>query len=158
MSDAKLEIRLGTVSFSGEGPGEWLAKQLDKVLAKLPELAAIQGGGPILDLNKASEGGSIEAKATKPTAQKSTLAAFLKDKKAATGNQQRKFLAAAAWLQDGGTNRLSTGDVTKALSDHNQGKLGNAAQCLINLAKQGWIVREAKQFYVSEEGRTELNK
>ena len=161
MTDAKLEIKVGNVSFSGEGQGEWLSKQLDKVLAKLPEWAALQGaednnGDHSTGSDDSGETGTSKAKAK--TGEKVPLATFLKEKKANTGNQQRKFLAAAAWLHDGGANRLATGGVTKALSEHNQGKLTNAAQCLINLAKQGWVVREGKQFYVTDEGRTELNK
>jgi hypothetical protein len=39
MADARLEIKAGHISFTGEGTEEWLAKQLDKVLGKLPQLA-----------------------------------------------------------------------------------------------------------------------
>lgn len=157
MADAKLEVKVGAVSFSGEGPGDWLSKQLDKVLAKLPELEAMND--ELRSPDGAEKGSSVApASAHKPKGQKVTLAAFLKEKKAATGNQQRKFLATAQWLQDGGAKRLATKDVTTALSDHSQGKLGNPAQCLINLAKTGWAVREGKQFYVTDEGRTELNQ
>lgn len=156
MADAKLEIKVGDVSFSGEGQGEWLSKQLDKVFAKLPELVSINVPEP--SSGNSDPSGASESTGHKSKFQKTTLASFLKEKKAATGNQQRKFLATAQWLHDGGANRIATVDVTKALSDHNQGKLGNPAQCLINLAKAGWVVREGKQFYVTEEGRTELSK
>ncbi len=152
MPDAKIEIRVGAVSFSGEGPGEWLSKQLDKVLAKLPELASTGGTEPETKPIDAPSG------ADKPGHRKATLAVYLREKKAATGNQQRKYLATAAWLQDGGPKRIATSDVTKALSNNNQGKLTNPGQCLINLAKAGWVVREGKQFYVTDEGRTELGK
>ena len=39
MPDAKLEIRIGAVAFSGEGAENWLGQQLDKFLQRLPELA-----------------------------------------------------------------------------------------------------------------------
>jgi hypothetical protein len=39
MANAKIEIKVGAVSFSGEG--RWLSEQLDKVIEKLPELASI---------------------------------------------------------------------------------------------------------------------
>jgi hypothetical protein len=32
MADAKIEIKVGSVSFSGEGDGKWLSEQLDKVI------------------------------------------------------------------------------------------------------------------------------
>ena len=36
MAEAKIEIKVGAVSFSGEGDGQWLSDQLDKVLEKIP--------------------------------------------------------------------------------------------------------------------------
>jgi len=45
MADSKLEIKVGSITFSGEGTGDWLSKQLDKVLAKLPELVAVAPQG-----------------------------------------------------------------------------------------------------------------
>ena len=156
MADAKIEIKVGAVSFSGEGPGDWLSKQLDKVLAKIPELAKIS----VLATDE--EGDAPKAGGAHPTTRRAkavvTLASFLKEKKA-TVIQARKFLATALWLQETQyLKRLSTGLVTKALSEHNQGKLTNPSQCLINNAAPGWIVREGRQFYVSDEGRTELGK
>jgi hypothetical protein len=95
--------------------------------------------------------------ATKVNATKS-LAAFLKDKKV-TNSQTRKYLATAMWLHEvKKIKRITTSDVTKALSDNNQGKLTNPAQCLINNANRGTIVREGKQFYVTDEGRTECGE
>ena len=43
MADAKLQVTAGSVSFAGEGTEDWLSKQLDKVLEKLPELRELQG-------------------------------------------------------------------------------------------------------------------
>ena len=85
------------------------------------------------------------------------LATYLKEKKA-TSNQARKFLATAAWLQHGGMNRVSTSEVTKNLNTHNQGKLTNAAQCLINNATAGNVVKDGKQVYVTDKGFEELEK
>lgn len=151
---AKLEIKVGAVSFTGEGAENWLASQLDKVLAKLPELLDVpiaNGDDPADDTKDVKK---PHAQAKKRTA----LAAFLKEKKA-TGNQARKFLATALWLHDvKSQNRIATADVTNALNEHNQGKLTNPAQCLINNAKRGTVVRDGKQFYVTEEGKTELSK
>ena len=157
MGEAKLEVKAGAVSFCGEGSEIWLAQQLDKVIAKLPDLIRIPGAesaAPPAHVDSADSIGSDSrgAKTGKP------LATFLKEKKA-TSNQARKFLATALWLQvEKSMNRVSTGDVTKALSEHNQGRLSNAAQCLINNASQGNVVRDGKQFYVADEGRSELNK
>ncbi len=86
------------------------------------------------------------------------LASFLKDRKAAS-NQVRKFLATSAWLHDTKhLKRLTTKEVTQALSDNNQGRLGNAAQSLINNTTRGMVVKEGRTFDVTDEGREELVK
>lgn len=160
MADAKLEIKVGTVSFTGEGPGDWLAKQLDKVLAKLPELTAIQEKETEPNDNDAENGDDAPVQKSKTKkGKKVPLATFLKDKKATT-NFVRKFLATALWLHDvEGKDKLTTADVTKALSDHKQGSLGNASQKLADNAGKGHIEREGKKlFYVTDEGRTELGE
>ena len=155
MADAKLEIQAGSVSFSGEGTEVWLAEQLDKVLARVKDLRAL---GDAERKTPGADNGSSGKDANLAVATSiGTLAAYLKDKKA-TSNQSRKFLATAAWLQLGGMSRMSTGEVTKTLNTHNQGKLGNPAQCLISNASKGNIVKDGKQFYVVEKGFEELAK
>jgi len=150
MADAKIEIKVGAVSFSGEGDGKWLSEQLDKVLEKIPELANV---APIqAEASGANDGAS--ARGHKKVG--GTLASFLSAKDAKS-NKTRKFLATALWVQDsGGKNRLTTRDVTDALREHSQGSVGNASQCLVLNAKRGFCTREGKQFYVSDEGRAEL--
>ena len=156
MADSKLEIKVGSVSFSGEGTGEWLGKQLDKVLAKIPELIAIappdasSGGSGIGtggNENPPAGGGGVSG----------TLAAYLK----ATGStaiQVRKFLATAVWLHDTQKKaRLSTTDVSSALKHNNQGRLANASDALAqNVAKGNCEKDGKKQFYVTPEGRARL--
>ncbi|MFN8251578.1 MAG: hypothetical protein U0V75_06815 [Ferruginibacter sp.] len=44
MSDSKIQVKVGIVEFSGEGNQDWLAKQLDKILDKVPELLKIEVG------------------------------------------------------------------------------------------------------------------
>ena len=41
MADAKIDIKVGAVSFSAEGTEKWLSGELDKVLERAPELANI---------------------------------------------------------------------------------------------------------------------
>jgi hypothetical protein len=148
MADAKIEIKVGAVSFSGEGEGKWLSEQLDKVIEKLPQLASVAPPAP------AAGGGGAQTHHANPNV--GTLASFLTAKNAKT-NKTRKFLAAAVWLHDStGSNRIATGDVKKALSQHNQGSVGNASQCLTQNNKQGFTAKDGKQFYVTPEGRTEI--
>ena|SRR5688572_8656985 len=151
MADAKIEIKVGAVSFSGEGEGSWLSEQLDKILEKLPVLANLQPAvddddDPVEDPPRTGSGSGGAG----------TLAAYLKGKNA-TANKTRKFLATALWLTDvKDQDRLRTNDITKALSDAKQGSLGNPAQCLINNISQGFCHKEGKLFYVTPEGRTDI--
>lgn len=148
MAEAKIEIKVGAVSFSGEGEGRWISEQLDKVLEKIPMLARVA------PMAATGEGGS--GSATPPDKPKGTLAGFLAAKNAKS-DKTRKFLAAALWLQDSqGKDRLTTGDVTKAVNDNMQGPLGNASQSLTNNTKKGLCAKEGKSFYVTEEGRAEI--
>lgn len=160
MADAKLEIKVGEISFTGEGAESWLAQQLDKILAKLPELmSGAENGDSSNNGDSHSEDKKTEGLGNSGGRSKTTLAAFLKEKKATT-NQARRYLATATWLQDvEGKNRLTTSDVTKALNEHNQGRLSNPAQCLIHNASRGMVAKDGKkQFYVTDDGRAELEK
>lgn len=148
MAEAKIEIKVGEVSFVGEGTEAWLTSQLESVIRHLPDLIKV---APPLPSSGDRHGGAHEH-AQKPGRASGTLAAFL-----GTNNrkksQTRKFLATAVWL---GKERLSTRDVSDALSQNKQGKLTNAAQCLNDNVGQGYCEKDGGQFYVTEEGRTEI--
>jgi len=147
MADAKIEIKVGAVSFSGEGDGKWVGEQLDKVLGKLHDLVRVAPAAALPD------GGNPPPAQGKATG---TLAAFLAAK-GAKGSKTRKFLATALWLQDTQSkNRLITRDVTSALSANSQGDVGNAAQCLNLNSTQGYTAKEGRQFYVTDEGRASI--
>ena len=146
MAEAKIEIKVGGVSFAGEGTETWLSSQLDKMLKHLPDLVKTV---PAEDLREQSAAG-VQKK------NQGTLASFLNSKNAKS-NKTRKFLATALWLQNGGKKRLTTSEVTKALDDNSQGNVGkNPAQCLVNNVKQGFCEKDGKQFYVTDEGRDEI--
>jgi hypothetical protein len=154
MGDSKIQIKVGIVEFSGEGNQEWLATQLDKILAKVPELLKIELANPTGNPAGGNKGGpsSGGSKAGKP----SNLAAYLKDK-SATANQVKKFLATAAFLQLNGKTRLNTSDVTDALKNANQTKLRNASHCLNQNVKKGHCEKDGgKEFFVTSNGFTEL--
>ena len=155
MADAKIEIKIGAVSFSAEGTEKWLSGELDKVLEKAPELANIvptRNGGN--GAGGSSEGGAAPSAAPGTGKKlKGTLAGFLKERRATT-NQVRKFLATATWLQEhDGKERLTTKETTNALSDAKQTALTNPSQCLAHNVKQGFCQKDGKkQFYVTPEG------
>ena len=147
MAQAKIELKLGNFHFTGEAEAAWLDKQLDKFLAHVKSVDTEDGSADLKD----------DQITTKPHKTKETLSAYLKSSSVAT-NQVKKFLATASWLTATGTKRPATGDITKALSDNQQGKLGNPADCLNQNVKKGFCVKEGKQFYVTEEGFASLGK
>jgi hypothetical protein len=148
MADAKIEIKVGGVSFTGEGSEAWLSSELDKVLKHLPTL--VNAAPPARPENGDPDPVIAETKKAR-----GTLASFLAAKNA-KANQVRKFLATALWLHAGDKKRVSTTEVSKALSDNSQGSLTNPSQCLVNNVTQGFCERDGKQFYVTDEGRTEI--
>jgi hypothetical protein len=152
MPDAKIEVKVGAVSFTGEGTESWLSTQLDKIIKHIPDLVKV---APVPQGDGGGAGGASAA-ATQGKRATGTLAAYLTSKKV-SGSQARKFLATALFLQDGGNEHLTTNSVTKALDDNKQGKLTNASQCLADNIKQGYCEKRGKrEFYVTEDGRTEL--
>jgi hypothetical protein len=146
MAQAKIEVKVGNICFSGEGDSTWLGSQLDKVLA-----TAFNGTE-----DSASEDyhGRAAKTPTNDTGAGS-LASFLKAKKAST-NQVVKFLATAYWLHKKGENSLTTALVTKALAVNRQSKLTNPAQCLNQNVGKGYCEKKGKGFFITEEGTNSL--
>jgi hypothetical protein len=149
MAEAKIEIKVGAFSFTGEGTERWLSAELSKLLAKLPELVKVAP--------PESEGDPAGATAkTKKSGKLGTLASFLRDK-SATDSQVKKFLATAVWLHDTtGRDRLATGDVRKALKDANQPKVPNPAHALNQNVGKGLAEKDGGAFFVTDPGRTSL--
>lgn len=155
MSESKIEIKIGEITFSGEGEPSWLSEQLDKILDRAEGLMSL---APAVTTPSPPNGNSYHKAAdlsgygeiaSKP------LAVWLKDKNAET-NQTLKFLVTAVWVESKGQNRLQTKDITGALSNANQKRLGNATECLNQNVKKGFCEKEGKQFYVTEEGKRSL--
>ncbi|MBN8586096.1 MAG: hypothetical protein J0M37_13480 [Ignavibacteria bacterium] len=147
--NSKIEVKLGNFSFFGEGEEKWVTTQLDKLLSRLYEFQKLNE-----NLNAKGEVNTQERK--KAENENTPLASFLKNKNATT-NQNRKFLATAAWLHNKGTNKITTSDVSKALKDSNQSRLGNATECLNQNISKGFCEKEGKLFFVTEDGYNELN-
>ena len=147
MSDiTKISIKVGSVEFSGEGKESWLEKQLDKILKEFKTV--IENPIETREVNKA-EGSSVKINST-------TLASFLGEKNAKS-NQVRKFLATALFLQEiKNMKPIKTGDVTKALKDSSQGRLGNPSDTLSQNITKGFCERDNGGFFVTEDGYTEL--
>jgi len=154
MNNAKIEFSVGGVSFSGEGEEAWLASQLDKIIDKAPDLIKL---APLL---KTALGG-VETVGSKEVGQQDaaiasqTLPNFIKEKNTSK-NQLTRFVATAVWLHAKGKARLSTADVTKALKDSNQSRLGNPSDVLAKNVGKGFCEKDGKDFFVTEEGKASL--
>lgn len=82
MSTAKIEVKIGSFTFSGEGEEGWLAKQLDKVLERSEKLNNF-----VLPENNNS---GANNNLPKGDIIKTTLPSYLSSK-GATKNQVKKF-------------------------------------------------------------------
>jgi hypothetical protein len=156
MSDAKIEIKVGEVSFAGEGTEKWLSEQLDKLIEKIPQLAKVQSPKHG-EAGASGTGGGAGKGATTGHTITGTLAAFLKAK-SATGNQVRRFLATAVWLHDQGNHEhLTTAEVVAALTAAKQKELTNASNCLNQNVTKGFCQKTTKnQFFVTEDGLADI--
>jgi len=150
MSEAKIEIKIGQIEFSGNGQQEWVAKQLDKILAKAEDLITL---APPPE-QPAGDNKHKPMKKDLSIAEK-TLPSFLSEKNA-TKSQIKKFLATAVWLEAKGEKRLSTGDITRALKDSNQSRLGNPSDCLNKNVSKGFCEKDGREFFVTQEGKKSL--
>jgi hypothetical protein len=151
MAQAKVELKVGSLSFSGEAEASWLEKQLDKLL----EYAKNRSGSDSSDMEESESPKNSATGSQTGTGQ--PLGTYLKSR-SANNNQTRKFLATAAWLSSKSKSDLRTADVTKALSDNRQNKLGNASQCLNENITKGYCEKRGKAFFVTEHGHEEINK
>lgn len=150
MAEAKIEIKVGAVSFSGEGESKWLFEQLDKILTSIPQLSKVSPP-------EGQAGDNDPANASRRPKASGTLAAFLKLKNAST-RQVKKFLATSVWLHDrDGSKRLTTSNITKALADNQQSRLGNPADCLNQNVAKGFCEKDGSQFFVTDDGRRSLD-
>jgi hypothetical protein len=152
MPEAKIEIKAGATEFSASGDEKWVGEQLDKFLENAPKLARISPTEP----TGGGNGGGNRGGTGKPisTSSGKSLANHLKDR-GATTSQVKKFLQTAVWLESKGKQRMTTRDVTNALKDAHQSRLGNPADCLNQNVTKGYCEKDGKEFFVTEEGRNQ---
>jgi hypothetical protein len=155
MSISKIQFKIGPIEFTGEGEPEWVSSQLDKLITMIPELLTMAQ----VDQDKEQPTNGNEPKPRKLANKNipSNLSVFLREKNAVS-NQNKKFLATSAFLQLNGKNRLSTSDITKALKDANQTKLGNPSESLNQNVKKGHCEKDGpKEYFVTSHGFEDLS-
>lgn len=168
MKQAKIQFKLGCVDFSGEGDPQWVAHQLDKVLARAAELIEshaltfghVEEPASNDDQSIQSISETIHNDRNAETAGEHRICNIGLDQYIremhASDSQVRRFLATAQWLHVRGNRRPSTRDVSRALQDHGQKKLSNPAACLSRNVKKGLCRKDDKHFYVTAAGRAAL--
>lgn len=158
MANSRVEIKIGTIEFIGEGEQDWVTEQLDKILEKAQELegAAKKVSAPLV-LQKVLPADVIEHPTDLFSTQKpkraipENLSTFLR-KKDAVDKQRRKFLGAAVWLQLNGQQMIKTKEVTDALRAARQVKITNPSHQLNQNIAQGYCQKEGRGFYVTPQG------
>ena len=140
----KIHIKVGNIEVDYEGSEDYLESKLYELLDDVSTLAK--------QVPSENDGSDSNGKMNSVTS--STLVSFLKEKKADSQNQ--RFLATAEWLHQKGSKRIKTSDITKALRDSNQKRLGNASDILNKNVSKGFCEKEGKEFFVTPEGRKSL--
>jgi hypothetical protein len=144
----KIEIKIGSVSFSAEGEQDWLSKQLKTVIEAVANSQGTLGevvGEPIPGNGKAANEENV------PKKHSMSLVSYLKEKNA-DKNQLMRFLATAGWLRYRDKKEITTSDVSKTLSDHQQKRLANASDCLNKNVAKGLCEKKGKLFFITPEG------
>jgi hypothetical protein len=149
MSSTKIDVKLGPVSFSGEGDQEWLAEQLEKVLSAAPKVLGVspteKPAPNELSSNAQAQDGGFST----------SLSAYIREK-GGESNQVDRFLITADWLRRRGNTKLVTSAVTKALTDNHQKRLSNPADTLNQNVSKGFCEKTKEGFYITPEGLKKL--
>ncbi len=144
MADGKIEFSLGALSFSGEGETGWLSEQLDKVLSVAPKMDATQHSNLPDDPDRHESNGDDNFT--------DSLATHIRKNNGDT-NQVQRFLATADWLWRRGERHIKTSTVSKYLSDNQQKRLANPADCLNKNVSKGYCEKIGNEFLITPEGK-----
>ena len=147
MPDTKIEVSIGSLKFSGEGNEEWLEKQLDKILEIAPSLSSTNLAVGASGSNQATQQGGAEF----TTSLSKHIAAC-----GGASNQVKRFLSTADWLRRRGLTQITTAAVSKALSDNQQKRLSNPADCLNKNVAKGFCEKKGDGFFITPDGLQDL--
>lgn len=145
----KVEIKIGSVCFSAEGPQDWLSEQLTKVI----EAASNSGGTLAGSSIQESASFSVPEQKIEPKLESSSmsLVSYLKAK-GADSSQNMRFLATAGWLRQRGQKEITTSEVSQTLAAQHQKRLTNASDCLNKNVAKGLCEKKGKLFFITPEG------
>lgn len=144
----KVELKIGEMSFSGEGDQVWLDDQISKLLeaATSDEIRDVISTGA----------NASEERQSEPTRNES-LPTYLRNK-GGEKSQVKRFLATATWLYRRGETNLTTRLVGKALRENHQKRLGNPSDCLNKNVSKGHCEKTAGGFFITPDGWNALGE
>lgn len=154
MSDSKINVKVGIVEFSGEGNQDWLAKQLDKILEKIPELLKIEVGNPPLGNIDGQNGGTKQVN--------NSLSVLNIAGKLSSKSGGDLVIAASAFLHFVEKKpNFSRDDISlnmkKATGIYKDSFLANLTTTLAGMEKNGSLLKNGNTYSLSTSKVNELN-
>ena len=164
MSDSKIQVKVGIVEFSGEGNQDWLAKQLDKILDKVPELLKIEVGDPANKNNQNNNtgGGGSGSGSSVGSGTISGLSVLNIAGKLNSKSGSDVAIAAAAYLHFvEGKSVFSRDDLSSAMKKatglYKGSMLANLTGTLAQLEKNGTFNKSSNSYSIHTTKVSELN-
>jgi hypothetical protein len=171
MADSKIDFSFDNLHFSCEGEKEWVERQLNQVLSRIPglvqpkatlpdktakitpvEIVVAEAEPEKVELKETVKRGRKKVQVEEEKSNTDPLFQFLIDKNA-DKNQVRKFLAASVYLYaSNGMEKFSTPFISKALKTAGIEKLINASDCLNKNEKKGFCIKDDKEFTLTQAG------
>ena len=162
MSDSKIQVKVGIVEFSGEGNQDWLAKQLDKILDKVPELLKIEVGDAANKDNQNNGGGSSGSGSGGSAGTISGLSVLNIAGKLSNKSGSDLVIIAAAFLHfvEGKTS-FTRDDISaamkKATGVYKDNYLSNLTKYLTQLEKNSTLLKSGTTYSLNANKVNELN-
>ncbi len=153
--ESQIEYRVGSISFACKGEAAWVVDQGRGFLKDLPKLIELGAATSAEDTDKKDRLDRSDSKKQSGSGQSVTLAKYLTDRNA-NDQPAKRFLATSQWLHDKGKDRVAMRDVTTAITQAKQKKFSNPSTFLSTNIRNGHIEGDAKDFFVTHEGRAEL--
>ena len=138
----KSRVKVGDLEVDFEGSESFLDKKLPQFISQLSKFSLHTGGASRPGGGDTKRGGE----------ESGSLATFLQ-KHGGGKSQEHRFLVTAQWLHLRGSQTLKTSDVSKALRDNHQSRLGNPSDSLNKNVRKGLCEKTPEGFFVTEEGK-----
>ena len=141
----KIRIKIGECEIEYEGTEAFLDEKIYELINRVSTIVT----------KAPEEGDDSDSNGDAEIEKRGPLAMFLKEKSIGK-SQIKRFLTTAEWLHKGGQQIVQTSDVTRAIKENQQRRLGNPSDCLNKNISKGHCEKYENGFRVTEEGRKAL--